>query len=190
MALGINNDDKQVSATSIIGKFNPDFSLDRSKTETSPNFFKKYTGEPAFDPVKKIRDNLGIDNGAPTGTDPTEDVPTNTTPDPSQRLEDLINPELVSLPDFMPGNMDMGGGNNNNKKNNGMAARMGLIQGLKNAMNTVLPQLALFPGLNANGSVNNDMKTRNIVIIGLVAVVGLFGLIRFMGGSDAGGDMP
>jgi hypothetical protein len=169
---------------SIIGRFNPDFSLDRSKTETSPNFFEDVGGDAVFDPVKEIRDNLGIDNDAPTGTDPTVDIPDSSGENMiDQKLEDLLKP----LPEFRNPDVDLGefmppqtGGNNPQMDGSGLKTLLrGVTQGI--------PILTTPPMLQPN---NTTMKTRNMIIIGIAAIVGLFGLTRVMGGSqDAGGDM-
>jgi hypothetical protein len=169
---------------SIIGRFNPDFSLDRSKTETSPNFFEDVAGDAVFDPVEEIRDNLGIDNDAPTGTDPTVDLPDSSGDNMiDQKLEDLFKPlpefrnPDVDLDEFMP---PQTGGNNPQMDGGGLKT---LIRGITQG----IPVIPTPPMLQPN---NTTMKTRNMIIIGLAAIVGLFGLTRVIGGSqDAGGDM-
>jgi len=84
-----------------------------SNTGSSPNFFDEYTGgsdSVSDDPVQDIRDNLGIDNDAPTGTDPTNPLPDeeNGSNNPvDQKIEDLVNPlpslANIELPAFKPG---------------------------------------------------------------------------------------
>jgi len=171
---------------SIIGKFNPDFSLDRSKTETTPNFFQDVGGDAVFDPVKEMRDNLGIDNDAPTGTDPTNDLPDSSGQNMiDQRIDDLLKPlpefrnPDVDLDEFMP--PQTGG---NNPQMDGTALKT-LLRGVTQG----IPVIPTPPMLQPNNN-NTTMKTRNMIIIGLAAIFGLFGLTRLMGGSqDAGGEM-
>ena len=170
---------------SIIGRFNPKVSLDRSKTETTPNFFEDVGGEAVFDPVKEIRDNLGIDNDAPTGTDPTVDIPDSSGENMiDQKLEDLLKP----LPEFRNPDVDLGEfmppqSDGNKPQMDGTALKT-LLRGITQGIPVIpTPQM-----LQPNN--NSTMKTRNMIIIGLAAIFGLFGLTKVMGGSeDAGGEM-
>jgi hypothetical protein len=100
-----------------------------------------------------------------------------------QKLEDLFKPlpefrnPDVDLDEFMPPQTD-----GNNPQMDGTALKT-LLRGITQG----IPVIPTPPMLQPN---NTTMKTRNMIIIGLAAIVGLFGLTRVIGGSqDAGGDM-